>query len=302
MFKKIDDGQVHHFSRFPFLVLEQDAGFTLVDVSEHQCCFSNWPKTNENQSFVFSSKQDGHAFVAETDTLSTEVYTLFYQRNSPLQRRHVCKIKDFRAREIPRFGHDYCVIEGEFLDGSKNHGVLIFPGKDQAPVPFYTCYYSDAYHSVCILHHNEEGVLSLSTYVGCSKKYSVEVPRCAIINAQTKEEHGQTLFVDNVPEFVLPSAHSLQASSLLVTDYDNMLYFIVDVDRGSIVEKRGEDLQKIEYGGTLFITNVKEGNNEPEFFVQHLGELKGPFSDVTKRGPYFVLKANQEQFIYSPNL
>jgi len=302
MFKKIGDGKVRRCSRFPFLVMEQDSGFTLVDVSEHQCCFNDWPKTNENQDFVFSSKQDRSAFVAEVGTLSAEVYRLVYQRNSPLQRQYVCKIKDFRTRNIPRFGHDYCVVEGEFVDGSKNNGVLIFPGKDQAPVPFYTCYYSDVYHSVCILHHNEEGVLSLSTYVGCSKKYSVEVPRLAIVNAQTKGEYGQTLFADNVPDFLPPRAHSLQASILLVTDYDNMLYFIVDVDRGSIIEKRDEDLQKIEFGGTLFISEVKEGDYEPKFYVQHLGDLKGPFSDIKKVGPYFLLKGEQEQFVYSPNL
>lgn len=301
MFKKIGDGKVRHCSRFPFLVLEQDSGFTLVDVSEHHCYFNDWPKTKENQDFVFSSKRDDSAFVAEIGTLSTEVYSLFYQRNS-LKRQHVCRIKDFRARGIPRFGPDYCILKGDFVDGSKTNGVLIFPGNNQAPVPFYTCHYSDVSDSFCILHDNEDGVLSLSTYVRCTKKYSVEIPRFTIIYAQTKEEYGQTLFVNSASDFIPPGAHSLQASSLLVTDYDNMLYFIVDVDRGSIAEKSGEDLQKIEFDGTLFISEVKEGDKEPKFYVQHLGDLKGPFSDIKKVGPYFVLKGEQEQFVYSPNL
>lgn len=302
--KDIPEGEVVNSSRFPFVVLEKDGSFDILDISRRECSFQGWPKSSDHIRFVFSDRKGSGAFVAEVWTKSSNIYTILSPGNGgAIQREYVCRIPNFIAYEIPYSYRSFCVIRGDFTDGTKHHGALLFREAENEIVPFYTCFYCERSDAACILHRDSEGILRLTTYVGREKRGSISLPEKLIIEVQTEADIGKTIFCDNSKSFIPPAIHTLAASTLFITDLDGDLYNIVEINSGLITDKSDKELSVTRFNEVLF---VQKNPNNPQYYVQYyvpmLGELAGPFHSIKYAGPYFVLKSDAGQFVYSPNL
>ena len=299
--KDIPAGEVVNSSRFPFIVLEKDGSFDILDISRRGCSFQGWPKSSDHIRFVFSDRKGTGAFVAEVWAKSSNIYTILSPSNGgAIQREYVCRIPNFIAHEIPYSYRSFCVIRGDFTDGTKHHGALLFREAENQIVPFYTCFYYKKGDSACILHRDTEGTLRLTTYVGSDKRESISLPDKFIIESQTECEIGKTIYCDNSKSFIPPVVHTLAASTLFITDLDGDLYSIVEITGGLIRHKSEENFSVTRFNEVLFV----QGNHSDsrQYYVAMLGGLVGPFHSIEIAGPYFVLTSDVGRFVYSPHL